>query len=183
MTMPKEGNKDRKALVCDGSMGQSSDEEHEHQNWGKKALAKGYATSSGRPTPIVCLPMECSRRQLTIMQYPNNPRPTTATATATATTTTTTTTASTTQAKWWEDEEVAEESSFEYRPFLNSYNWINWVGSVLSAFYAVDPVEMRSWGGGSVRSFLVMGWMPIVYRLGDYIYIKEKLCINRGSTE
>jgi hypothetical protein len=33
-----------------------------------------------RPTPVVCLPMECSRRQLTIMQYPNNPRPTTATA-------------------------------------------------------------------------------------------------------
>jgi hypothetical protein len=95
--MPKEGNKNRKALVRKGIMGQSSHGEHEHQNWGKKALAKGYATSSGRPTPIVCLPMECSRRQLTIMQYPNNPRPTTATATATATTTTTT--ASTTQAK------------------------------------------------------------------------------------
>jgi hypothetical protein len=95
--MPKEGNKDRKALVCDGSMEQSSDGEQEHQSWGKKGLSKGYVTSSGRPTPVVCLPMECSSRQLTIMQYPNNPRPTTATATATATTATTT--ASTTQAK------------------------------------------------------------------------------------
>jgi hypothetical protein len=88
--MPKKGDKDRKTLVCEGNMGQSSHEKHEHQNWSKKALSKGYVVSSGRPTPTVCLPIECSRWQLTFIQYPNNPRPTTVTMT--------TSTASATQA-------------------------------------------------------------------------------------
>jgi hypothetical protein len=70
--MPKKEKKDRRTLDWERKMRQSSQGQHEHKNQGRPALSKGYITSSGSATPVVCFPIEYFCWQLTSLPVSNH---------------------------------------------------------------------------------------------------------------